>query len=124
MFLFCSFHLELAPVVKMKYTRALFNAQSVRLTLFTRAQCGLCDNAKLTLSTLRQRRPLAYTEIDIMIPQNKPWKDVYEFDVPVLHIQPADESGDPSKLRKLFHRFSESEVEKVVDEVKASMDQE
>ena len=100
----------------MRLTRALLNAQPARLTLFTRAQCGLCDTAKLTLSKLQQQRTFRYTEVDIMVPENKKWKDVYEFDVPVLHVQPAT-SDEESGLRKLFHRFSESEVEKVVDEV-------
>jgi hypothetical protein len=44
---------------------------------------------------------------------NKMWKDVYEFDTPVLHVQRAD-AAEP---KKLFHRFSEQEVEKLVDEV-------
>ncbi|RAO65583.1 uncharacterized protein BHQ10_001595 [Talaromyces amestolkiae] len=100
----------------MRLTRALLSAQPARLTLFTRAHCGLCDTAKLTLSKLQQRRTIRYTEVDIMVPENKKWKDVYEFDVPVLHVQPAA-SEDESGLRKLFHRFSESEVERVVDEV-------
>lgn len=100
----------------MRLTRALLDAQPARLTLFTRAQCGLCDTAKLTLSKFQQRRTVRYTEVDIMVPENKKWKDVYEFDVPVLHVQSAS-SEEQSKLRKLFHRFSEAEVEKVVDEV-------
>ncbi|GAM41501.1 hypothetical protein TCE0_042r14667 [Talaromyces pinophilus] len=100
----------------MRFTKTLLNAQPARLTLFTRTQCGLCDTAKLTLSKLQQRRTFRYTEVDIMVPENKEWKDVYEFDVPVLHVQPAS-SDEESKLRKLFHRFSEAEVEKVVDEV-------
>jgi glutaredoxin len=99
----------------MHFTQALRASNSARLTLFTRAQCGLCDKAKLTLSKLQQRRPFPYSEVDIMAPENKQWKDVYEFDVPVLHVQ-SPKSDDESGLRKLFHRFSESEVEKVVDD--------
>jgi hypothetical protein len=50
-----------------------------------------------------------------MAPENKSWKDVYEFDVPVLHVQSAlkDQLSDP---KKLFHRFTEQEVENLVDE--------
>lgn len=100
----------------MHFTRALLSStSSARLTLFTRAQCGLCDNAKLTLSKLQQHRTFRYSEVDIMAPEHKQWKDVYEFDVPVLHVQPPN-SDDESGLRKLFHRFSESEVEKLVDD--------
>lgn len=54
-----------------------------------------------------------------MAPENKRWKDVYEFDVPVLHVEPAvQQSADSTKeLRKLFHRFTEQEVEKAMDEI-------
>lgn len=111
-------------------------AATARLTLFTRANCGLCDTAKLTVSKLRQRREFDYKEVDIMAPGNKEWKDVYEFDVPVLHVQSQSQMGRlssstspqtqtqtqteteiKSEPRKLFHRFTEQEVEKLVDEV-------
>ncbi|KAK2811077.1 hypothetical protein FQN50_002412 [Emmonsiellopsis sp. PD_5] len=95
--------------------------QSARLTLFTRVNCSLCDTAKHTLSTLRAKKPFAYSEVDVMIPQNKVWKDVYEFDVPVLHIQkvtPASSDGTDtlSDPKKLFHRFTEQEVEKAIED--------
>lgn len=99
----------------MFFTRALLGPHAARLTLFTRAHCGLCDTAKLTVSKLRQRRPFDYAEVDIMAPGNQQWKDVYEFDVPVLHV---DTPGG-SEPRKLFHRFTEQEVEKLVDEAES-----
>jgi hypothetical protein len=90
--------------------------QSARVTLFTRAGCGLCDTAKHNVLQLHKRRPFEYSELDIMHPSHKLWKDVYEFDVPVLHVHSAKDAtlSDP---KKLFHRFSEQEVEKLVDEV-------
>jgi glutaredoxin len=100
----------------MFFTKTLL--APARLTLFTRPHCGLCDTAKLTISKLRQRRPFDYTEVDIMTPENKSWKDVYEFDVPVLHVQ-TDTGKGSEEPRKLFHRFTEQEVEKVVDEVES-----
>ena len=48
-----------------------------------------------------------------MLPGNETWKNAYEFDVPVLHVR-EDESGEP---KKLFHRFTEKEVERVIDSV-------
>ncbi|CRG84975.1 hypothetical protein PISL3812_02135 [Talaromyces islandicus] len=99
----------------MHFTRALFSSNAARLTLFTRANCGLCDTAKLTVSKLQKRKPFDYAEVDIMVPEHKQWKDVYEFDVPVLHVQPLL-SDKESELRKLFHRFSEAEVEELVTE--------
>jgi glutaredoxin len=100
-------------------TRALLSP--ARLTLFTRAGCGLCDTAKNTVLQLQKRRSFEYVEADIMEPGNKSWKDVYEFDVPVLHVQSVH-NGLPkeatlSDARKLFHRWTEQELERSVDEV-------
>ncbi|KAJ5950940.1 uncharacterized protein N7479_009353 [Penicillium vulpinum] len=97
-----------------------FLLSSARLTLFTRVGCGLCDTAKNTVLQLQKRRSFEYVEADIMEPVNKSWKDVYEFDVPVLHVQSVH-NGLPneaslSDARKLFHRWTEQEVERSVDE--------
>ncbi|KIW95127.1 uncharacterized protein Z519_03711 [Cladophialophora bantiana CBS 173.52] len=149
----------------------------IQLTLFTRANCGLCDVAKarvgeFTTANTKDKRqhqnPLkdnsknedrekdkqpaaattataaaaaaatpvvsyAYAEIDIMDPAQKRWRDVYEFDVPVLHIDPLPvrdtRTGAPSHddygdyvptldaAKKLMHRFTVEEVAKAVDEV-------
>lgn len=55
-----------------------------RITLFTRANCGLCDNAKQVLSNVWDRRPFEYDEIDVMRPDQEKWKNLYEFDTPVV----------------------------------------
>ncbi|EQL37640.1 uncharacterized protein BDCG_17802 [Blastomyces dermatitidis ER-3] len=96
--------------------------QSTRLTLFTRINCSLCDTAKYTVKNLREKRPFLYSEIDVMVPQNKTWKDIYEFDVPVLHVQrvmskSSDGRETLSDPKKLFHRFTEQEVENTIKEV-------
>ncbi|KAK2760760.1 hypothetical protein FQN54_001996 [Arachnomyces sp. PD_36] len=91
-------------------------SRNVRLTLFTRANCSLCDTAKHNVNQLLKRKPLPYSEIDVMATGNKMWKDVYEFDTPVLHVQRTDQM-DTTGPKKLFHRFSEQEVEKLVGEV-------
>lgn len=99
-------------------TRALFS--QARLTLFTRAGCGLCDTAKHTVVQLQKRRPFEYVEQDIGEPKNKAWKDVYDYDVPVLHVQSVNnglpKEAELSDARKLFHRWTEQEVENMVDE--------
>ncbi|KKZ65549.1 hypothetical protein EMCG_08622 [[Emmonsia] crescens] len=100
--------------------------QNTRLTLFTRVNCSLCDAAKNTLTKLREKKPFLYSEIDVMVPQNKTWKDVYEFDVPVLHVQRViSKSNDGretlSDPKKLFHRFTEQEVEKTIKEAAESI---
>ncbi|KAJ5894025.1 hypothetical protein N7495_005716 [Penicillium taxi] len=100
-------------------TRILFG--QARLTLFTRAGCGLCDTAKNTVIQLQKRRPFEYVETDIMETGNKSWHDAYVFDVPVLHIQSVSnglpKEADLSDSKKLFHRWTEQEVEQLVDEV-------
>ncbi|KAI9924877.1 hypothetical protein ASPWEDRAFT_40556 [Aspergillus wentii DTO 134E9] len=98
-------------------TRALFS-QAVRVTLFTRAGCGLCDTAKHAVTQVHKRKPFDYSELDIMVPDNKPWRDVYEFDVPVLHVQSIQDQAKQalSDPKKLFHRWTEQEVENLVDE--------
>ena len=71
-------------------------------------------------SSLHKRRPFEYIETYVDEPENKKWKDVYDFDVPVLHVQSVKE-GLPKEAtlsdeRKLFHRMTEQEVEQLVDE--------
>lgn len=100
---------------------------AVRLSLFTRAHCGLCDAAKLAVA--RARLPgLAHVEmVDIMAPQHAAWRELYEFDVPVLHVQKAKEmeasrerrAGPLGEPRKLWHRFASEEVERLAAEVEA-----
>lgn len=110
-----------------------------RLTLFTRANCGLCDNAKKVLSNVWDRRPFEYDEIDVMSPAHDKWKNVYEFDTPVVsldfhisnrfsiaenptkvHVDKTKENNSDfsttTQARKLMHRFKEAEIEKLMDE--------
>ena len=60
--------------------------QSCRITLFTRENCGLCTQARSVLSDVWDQRPFAFKEIDIIKPESKAWRDLYEFDVPVVSI--------------------------------------
>ena len=55
-----------------------------RITLFTRANCSLCDDAKLVLSRVWNKKPFEFEEIDVMAPAEKQWRDIYEFDTPVV----------------------------------------
>jgi hypothetical protein len=55
-----------------------------QITLFTRANCSLCTNAKITLSKIWNARPFTYREIDVMTAEGKNWRDLYEFDTPVV----------------------------------------
>ena len=57
---------------------------SARITLFTRANCSLCETAKAMLSGLEKKRSFEYNKIDVMTSDEKRWKDIYEFDTPVV----------------------------------------
>ncbi|KAJ8061100.1 hypothetical protein OCU04_010174 [Sclerotinia nivalis] len=95
--------------------------QTCRITLFTRANCSLCTNAKDTLFKVRDTRPFVYKEIAVMEDGQKHWKDLYEFDTPVIHVSREDAGDEQSELaskaRKLMHRFTGEEVKAKMDEV-------
>jgi len=59
-----------------------------------------------------------------MEPDKRVWRDLYEFDVPVIHISRAEEPDEqPSlsgKALKLMHRFKAMEVESMMDQAEAS----
>ncbi|MBE3043940.1 glutaredoxin family protein [Candidatus Bathyarchaeota archaeon] len=67
-------------------------SQAIRITLFTRSGCGLCDSAKTVLANLGARRSFAYSEVDINAVEAKGWRDLYDFDVPVVCLSGGVES--------------------------------
>ncbi|KMU78874.1 hypothetical protein CISG_07391 [Coccidioides immitis RMSCC 3703] len=67
----------------MRPTR--FLSQNLRLTLFTRVNCSLCDVVKHTLNQVQTARLFDYSEVDVL--KNKEWKQAYQYEVPVLHIR-------------------------------------
>ncbi|KAL2043287.1 hypothetical protein N7G274_003593 [Stereocaulon virgatum] len=93
---------------------------TARVTLFTRKNCGLCDTGKSVLNSLGKKRSFEYNEIDVMAPEQEQWKNAYEFDVPVVHIQRVfhtySKPDIATEARKLMHRFDEDQVEKFIDE--------
>ncbi|OCK80262.1 hypothetical protein K432DRAFT_298058 [Lepidopterella palustris CBS 459.81] len=90
-----------------------------RITLFTRANCSLCDTAKRVLSHVWEKRPFEYTEVNVMEPGREKWK-IYEFDTPVIHVNKSSLDEDTTTAtRKLMHRFKEAEVEKLMDEAES-----
>ncbi|QDS74647.1 hypothetical protein FKW77_009282 [Venturia effusa] len=92
-----------------------------RITFFTRANCSLCDSAKLVLSKVWDQRPFDYVEVPVMEPQHKKWR-MYEFDTPVIHVDKAPVAGcelheTTTAARKLMHRFRKDQVLQLMDEV-------
>ncbi|GAB7339044.1 hypothetical protein MBLNU457_5703t2 [Dothideomycetes sp. NU457] len=94
---------------------AVLRQYTVRLTLFTRKNCSLCDDAKKVLSNVWDRRPFEYDEIDVMEPPHEKWKGIYEFDTPVTKENNYNFSTT-AEAAKLMHRFKEDQVEKLMDE--------
>ncbi|KAJ7073902.1 hypothetical protein C8F01DRAFT_1360654 [Mycena amicta] len=58
-----------------------------RLTLFSGANCPLCDLAKIELNRVRQTRQFDLTLIDINAPENTSWKKKYVYWIPALHLE-------------------------------------
>ncbi|TKA38496.1 hypothetical protein B0A49_13741, partial [Cryomyces minteri] len=73
---------------RRKNARGISSMAGVRsrfaVTLFTRLNCSLCDDAKRQLSVLWEKRRFEYTEINVMEPAQERWKRLYEFDTPVM----------------------------------------
>ncbi|KAF1941864.1 hypothetical protein EJ02DRAFT_325579, partial [Clathrospora elynae] len=64
--------------------RATSRLLDCRITFFTRRPCGICDTAKAVVQNVKAKRPLEYKEINVMDPGQDKWKEVYEFDTPVV----------------------------------------
>ena len=60
--------------------------QACRITLFTRPNCGLCTQAKEVLQRVAVSRPFKLREINIDAGQapSPAWRNIYDFDVPVV----------------------------------------
>ncbi|KAI9639685.1 uncharacterized protein MKK02DRAFT_40006 [Dioszegia hungarica] len=68
-----------------------------RLTLYTGGkECSLCEVAKLELAKVRQVRPFDLELFNIRSPpadvdakEAKRWRRLYQYDIPVLHLEGA-----------------------------------
>jgi glutaredoxin len=92
-----------------------------RITLFTRTGCGLCSQGRSVLSDVWDQRPFKYDEVDVDAKDQKHWRDVYDFDVPVIHISkdtaPDEDVAKVGKATKLMHRFTIEQITAKMDEV-------
>lgn len=93
---------------------------SAKLTLFTRANCSLCDVAKSKIAEVQGKRTVEYDEIDVMAAGQREWKKLYQYETPVLHVERVfhtySKPNVVSDTKKLWHRFSAEDIEKLVDE--------
>ncbi|RMD40535.1 hypothetical protein DV735_g4581, partial [Chaetothyriales sp. CBS 134920] len=104
---------------RMRATLVLRN-YAAKLTLFTGKNCSLCDVAKGQLAQVRKRRAVEYSEVDITADGNQRYRELYKYDIPVLHIDRAvstkPQASTPSQPKVLMHRFKAEDVEKLIDE--------
>lgn len=80
----------------MRVSAILRQQWNLRLTFFTRQNCSLCTDAREVLSKVWDKRPFEYTEIDVMAAQQQKWKNLYEFDTPVVCRRQTN--GSPSVI--------------------------
>ncbi|KAL1878738.1 hypothetical protein Daus18300_002014 [Diaporthe australafricana] len=96
-----------------------------RITLFTRENCGLCVSARSVLSDVWDSRPFVYKEIDIVKPAAQNWKELYDVDVPVIHVSKAGSPEEDPKLAsqalKLMHRFTSEQVKATMDKAEKGL---
>ncbi|KAF9434493.1 hypothetical protein BGZ76_007914 [Entomortierella beljakovae] len=57
----------------------------LRLTMFTKANCGLCTTAKEALVRVQAKVPFQFDQIDIYAPGQEA-SQKYMFDVPVVEL--------------------------------------
>ncbi|EQL00601.1 hypothetical protein G6O67_002452 [Ophiocordyceps sinensis] len=97
--------------------------QACRITLFTRDNCSLCTTAKDVLSRVGSKRPFVFATVDLARPESRPWRELYDFDIPVIHISKAaaeeEDAGMAGEAVKLMHRFTPEQVEAKMDEVQS-----
>ncbi|KAK9459639.1 uncharacterized protein V1516DRAFT_538559 [Lipomyces oligophaga] len=89
--------------------------QFPRLTIFSRPNCGLCSEAKLSISKALPKlttgdKSLQVKEVDILEPENQKWFDKYAYDVPVVYFQLAEDA----EIKRIMHHISETDIIKLV----------
>ncbi|KAK4902092.1 hypothetical protein LTR27_000994 [Elasticomyces elasticus] len=88
--------------------------------MFSRPNCSLCDDAKVVVRRVVERRPAEYKEYAVMNAGNERWKDLYEFDTPVVHVNRISSFSNgetTAQAKKLMHRFTEAQLQAAMDEV-------
>ncbi|KAG6036184.1 hypothetical protein E4U19_003567 [Claviceps sp. Clav32 group G5] len=95
--------------------------QACRITLFTRDNCGLCAQAKGVLSNVWDQRPFAYREVNLALPESNAWRELYDFDIPVIHVSKSsaeeEQVSSAGKAVKLMHRFTTDQVQAKMNQV-------
>ncbi|KAL6048514.1 Glutaredoxin, variant 2 [Balamuthia mandrillaris] len=79
------------------------------IRLFTKSDCGLCEDAKHVLLRVRSKvgpfAPFELEEVDIRKKENEEWMLKYCFDIPVVHLNGKEvfrHRVDEAKLEQLL----------------------
>lgn len=86
---------------------------NLKLTLFSKDNCGLCITAKTVMTQILKKpdyKELQFEIKDINDSKNSEWWDAYCFDVPVLHV----ENLTTKESLKIFHRLDEYQVTETI----------
>lgn len=67
----------------MRATKTLLQ-HTAQVTLFSRANCSLCDNARSVIIAVEKKRTFQFNHVDVMAQGQEGWKELYEYDVPVV----------------------------------------
>ncbi|KZP01511.1 DUF836-domain-containing protein [Calocera viscosa TUFC12733] len=84
-------------------------ARLPRLTLFSGPCCSLCDVAKEELAKVRSQAPFSLQVVDIHSPGQDKWKRLYQYDIPVLHLEDQmimKHRMEPERLVKRLEEWS------------------
>ncbi|XP_062570064.1 glutaredoxin-like protein C5orf63 homolog [Saccostrea cucullata] len=77
------------------------------LTLFTKEDCTLCDNALEVLKPYSHQFELE--KVDITLPENKEWYKKYRYDIPVFHLNGQYLMKHRTDLQVFLKRMAEIE---------------
>lgn len=79
-----------------------------KLTLFTKEECQLCDEAKDQLRPHWHR--FQFVEVDITLPENEKWFELYRYEIPVFYLDEKFLCKNRIDLDKLEEKLGEKGV--------------
>lgn len=95
-------------------SKLLLSVNSLKITLFSKKNCSLCDTAHTVMKNLYMEPGYSnnkFNVIDIEKPENKEWWNKYCFDIPVIHVEVRN---DPNTVKKIFHRINEQNLRDLI----------
>ncbi|CAI4038148.1 hypothetical protein SMKI_04G4880 [Saccharomyces mikatae IFO 1815] len=102
-------------------SRVLLHDAEVKLTFFSKPNCGLCDQAKEVIDDVFERKEfhdkrILFKVVNINERKNAKWWKEYCFDIPVLHIEKV---GDPKSCTKVLHFLEEDDISEKIRRIQS-----